>query len=413
MTAVAGVVGLGKLGLPMAVTLALRGHEVLAYDVNPDRMSVKALPATELGPDGSEPLADLVDDSLPVRFVELAELVAGADCVFIAVPTPHLAQYEGITPLPDSRADFDYTALCSAVRAVAGHADTSLEIGVVSTVLPGTIRSRVLALAGGHHLVYCPQFVAMGSVAGDLCRPEFILLGRDGDPPGKIERVLTGLAVEAPVFAVSYETAELAKVIYNTCVSAKVAVANTVQRLACEVGASAGDVFRVLGAADRRLASAAYLGTGMGDGGPCHPRDNIALSWLGRRLDLGADLFGALMQVRQSYVEWLAGTFVRAAGGLPLVILGTAYKPGTGIEIGSSAVLLANLLGNQQADVRIVRDDRDLATVPAGPEPAAYFIGCPEPGIVEYRFPPGSVVVDPWHRVPDRPGVRLVRVGEP
>ena len=125
----------------------------------------------------------------------------------------------------------------------------------------------------------------------------------------------------------SYESAELAKVSYNTFVTAKITVANVVRQMAQLVGASAADVFTVLQSAGQRLTSASYLGPGLGDGG-CHPRDNIALSWLAGKLGLNADLFTALMRQREAYVGWLGDELEAAGGDRPMILLGTAYKPG-------------------------------------------------------------------------------------
>lgn len=409
MNAITGVVGLGKLGLPIAVALALRGHEVLAYDIDPSRMSLDALSRYELGPDGSRPLVDCVDESLSLHFVDLHKVVTASECVFVVVQTPHEPLFEGITPLPDSRADFGYDALIGAVRSVAELARADTEIGIMSTVMPGTIRSKVVPLLSGRDVVYCPQFVAMGRVAHDLCRPEFTLIGTDGGGGSTITELLSGPG-DAPVFPVSYETAELAKMTYNTFVSAKVAISNVVQRVAHQVGANAADIYGIIRAADRRLISDAYIGPGMGDGGPCHPRDNIALSWLARKVGMGADFFSAVMETRQAYVEWLADVFVQLAEGLPLVVLGTAFKLGTDIETGSSSLLLANLLRLRQLDVATVTGPGELAGLTL--EPAAYFVGCPDPAFVELEFPTGSVVVDPWQLVADRQGVRVHRLGE-
>lgn len=406
-----GVLGLGKLGLPTALTLALSGHQVLGYDTDATRMRLAALSPHERGPDGTGALSDHVDASLPVRFTGLAEMAAAADCIFVVVETPHGTLFEGITPLPDSRADFQYDALARAMQDVAAHGRPGLEIGVMSTVLPGTIRSRVLPLARDHTLVYCPQFAAMGTVALDLRHPEFTLIGQGHGDPVAIPKVLSSLG-EAPVFRVSYETAELSKVIYNTFVSTKVTLSNVIQRMASETGANSSDIFEIIRAADRRLASAAYVGPGMGDGGPCHPRDNIALSWLARSVGMGADPFTAMMETRQAYVEWLGDQFVARAAGLPLVLLGTAYKPGTGLESGSSAVLLASLLRLRGADVKVIPGPRELDSDPDSAGAAAFFIGCPEPEFVNYPFPSESVVVDPWHCVPARPGVSVSWIGE-
>jgi UDPglucose 6-dehydrogenase len=299
MAATIGVVGLGKMGLPVAVTLALQGHDVIAYDRDESRMDLSALSVLELGPDATAPLHASIDADLPLRFASLDEMLDSANCVFVVVDTPHGPAYEGTTPLPDSRADFGYVSLVAAVSSIVDAARRPVEFGIMSTMLPGNIRSRILPLVGDHTLVYCPQFVAMGRVAADLLRPEFTLLGCDEPGAVVVPEILGGLG-SAKRFVVTYETAELAKVVYNTFVSAKVTVSNLVQWMAHETGADVLDVFRILRSADQRLTSDAYLGPGMGDGGPCHPRDNIALSWLVRGLGAGTDLFTDVMRARQA-----------------------------------------------------------------------------------------------------------------
>lgn len=410
MNLTVGMVGLGRLGLPVAVSYALRGFEVLAYDIDPARMSLAALSGRECGPDGLGRLADSIDGSARLRFTSLDEIGRRADCIFIVVQTPHGPLYEGITPLPESRADFAYDTLLAAVESVVARARPEAEIGVMSTVLPGTMRSLVLPAAAGRPVVYCPQFVSMGMVARDLYRSEFTLVGREKPGPGAIADVLSCFT-EAPLFTVSYETAELAKLVYNTYISAKVTLSNVVQMLAQQTGADAPGVFGVLRAAERRVASAAYIGPGLGDGGPCHPRDNIAMSWLARQLGLPTDMFSRVMEARQAYTEWLAEQFVKLAGDLPLVLLGTAFKPGTDLETGSAAVLLANLLEARGATVAIIGEPGALGSPLMPASAAAFFIGCPEPEFTGYAFPPGSVVVDPWHQVAARDGVSVHRIG--
>jgi UDPglucose 6-dehydrogenase len=408
------MVGLGKLGMPTAIVMSQHGYQVRGYDLDPHHMTVDSLPPYELDADRRGPLNAQLSADLPLSFGSLDEVVNESKCVFIAVETPHGELYEGVTPLPETRADFSYEALTAAVRAIVEVARRPVEIGIISTVLPGTVRAAILPLIGPHTLVYCPQFIAMGTVAYNLRNPEFTLLGYGDRKPVFVKEVLEELRItSAPTFEVAYESAELAKVAYNTFVGAKVTVANVIQQISQQVGASSSEVFSILRSADQRLNSPSYVGPGMGDGGPCHPRDNIALSWLARELDLGADLFTALMLQRQAYIEWLGQEFTAAAGGRPMVLLGTAYKPGTPLETGSSSVLLANLLAADGKEVTLVRTPEDLATVDLGARPSAFFLGCPAPEFLATRFPAGSVVVDPWHELEPADDIEVLRIGEP
>lgn len=407
-----GVVGLGKLGLPTAITLALKGISVFGYDIEPSRMKASALSADELTEDLDGRLVDIdLRDNLSLEFVSLSDLVRQVDCILIAVETPHGPLHEGTTRLPQDRSDFDYSSLRSALANVVAEASSSLPIGIISTVLPGTVRRELLPLLAGQPLVYCPQFIAMGTVAHDLCNPEFVLLGHGEDEPGVFAGVFAKLS-DAPVFAVSYESAELAKVIYNTYISSKVAIANMIQVMSHQTGADSRDVFAILKAATSRITSPAYMGPGLGDGGPCHPRDNIAMSWLVRELAFPADLFSAIMQVREAYSDWLAGLLAERAAEMPVVILGTAYKPGTTIETGSCAVLIQNLLLERQIEFFTIERATELPTTDID-GPAVYFLGTPDEAFLRLRPAPGSVVIDAWQRMPSWPGVETIHVGVP
>ena len=411
---VVGVVGLGKLGLPLAVTLALEGFSVIGHDRDSSRMTPLALAEWELDRTGSGSLLDewRRSGSTDLRFMELSTLVDLADCILVAVETPHAPLYEGVTALPETRADFDYTALRGAVSEIVAIANGNLAIGIISTVLPGTTRREILPLTGDHSLVYCPQFIAMGRVSQDFLDPEFILIGTDSDDD-RIESVFKALAPTAPTLRMHFESAELTKTIYNTYISTKVAISNLIQQISGVTGADAKDVFSAVQQAGKRITSSSYMGPGLGDGGPCHPRDNIALSWLVRSIGLKSDLFTTVMDVRYEHTVWLAEEFLSAAGDRPLVILGMAYKPGVPIETGSAAVLLAQILRNRGVEFKVVTtsDDGKSAYAEGEARPHAYFIGCPEPEFYKAEFADGSIVFDPWYRAVPADNIEVVHPG--
>lgn len=407
-----GVVGLGKLGLPLAVTLAIEGFSVIGYDLDDSRMTPDALADWELDRKGSGLLLDeFVDtEGTELRFAGLNALVEAADCIFVAVETPHQPLYEGVTPLPSSRADFDYTFLRRAVGDIVAAANQKVTIGIISTVLPGTIRREILPITQGHNLVYCPQFIAMGRTSKDFLNPEFILIGTDTND-SVIAGVFGALSPQAPVIQMKIESAELTKIIYNTYISTKIAISNLIQHVSDVAGADAIDVFGAIRQGTRRITSAAYIGPGLGDGGPCHPRDNIALSWLVREAGFRTDLFTAIMNVRYEYTAWLADQFVSQAGDRPLVLLGTSYKASIPIETGSAAVLLAHILSERGIEFDTVPRPSTDATATTSTEAKAYFIGCPEPAFYEVSFGPGSLVFDPWCGAVASPQVEVVFPG--
>jgi UDPglucose 6-dehydrogenase len=124
---------------------------------------------------------------------------------------------------------------------------------------------------------------------------------------------------------------------------------------------------------------------GMGDGGSCHPRDNIALRHMAKEYDLGYDLFDTIMRSREVQAKNVASKLTELANqhSLPIVIMGESYKPGVPYIDGSYTKLIAYYLGSTIT----VFDKVD--------EPAVYLLG--HRGVFnETEFPKGSIVLDPW-----------------
>lgn len=394
-------VGLGKLGYPVAAAMAANGMTVYGVDSWPSGR-----------PDISreDKIAETLKaagDNLKGSILETA--IAKADVVFCAVQTPHHPRFEGITPLTDERADFNYSYLVQACQRIAEEAqkqDRHITLAVISTVLPGTMRRHVQPVLNEHvTLVYTPSFIAMGTVIRDFLDPEFVLIG--GDTNHVVERVYQqACGADVPVVRTTVENAELIKVAYNTMIGLKIAYANTLMEVCHKTGCDIDEVTGALKQAHRRLISPAYLDGGMGDGGGCHPRDNIALSWLARELDLSYDLFGAAMHAREAQAKWLCELLVKHAGDLPLAILGVEFKPGSNSTTGSAAVLCARLLRREGHPVACLRRTGQLPETPM-----AFLVGCKHPEFVDTTFPAGSVVIDPHRYIPDQEGVEVVRVG--
>lgn len=333
-----GFVGLGKLGLPVALAIESAGHEVYGIDTDPgvwEILRTRKLPYLE-----QDAQALLRNSKIDVT--DSRHLSEWADLIFVAVQTPHKPEYEGITPLPKERADFDYSWLRKAVSAVSG----AKQIVIVSTVLPGTLEREIAPIVDLETVLYNPSFIAMGTTIPDFRDPEFVLVGSDGCHPGQLEKLYASIH-EAPVFVTTIKTAELTKVAYNTFIGLKIVFANAMMEICEKIGADVDDLTDALSLATRRLMSPAYMRGGMGDGGGCHPRDNIALSWLARELGLSFDIFEAMMLARERQTEWLAELLEQEANGELVQVLGMSYKPETALTVGSPALLLADALSRR------------------------------------------------------------------
>ena len=139
----------------------------------------------------------------------------------------------------------------------------------------------------------------------------------------------------------TWDECECIKIFYNTFISAKLSLVNMIQDVAERQGNIYVDVVtNALKDSDQRIMGPRYMTAGMGDGGACHPRDNIALRWMSENLGLGYDLFDAIMAAREVQARNLAERLVRT--GLPVVIVGKAYKPHVEYEAGSYSLLVGH-----------------------------------------------------------------------
>lgn len=411
-----GFLGLGKLGLPVALAVESKGHRAIGYDINPaieTHLQERKIPFKEKG---IQPLLD----TTKLELVNVEELVKQSDIVFCAVQTPHEPQFEGATRIPEERKDFDYKYLKLAIKRVADEAlkhQHRTTLVVISTCLPGTFKREIKPLLNEYvHYVYNPFFIAMGQVVEDFLNPEFVLIGREREVEENPDypwtaanqlRAFYETIHNKACLVTDITTAEAIKVSYNTFITMKTVLANAWGELATKVGANVDDIHRAWSMSTDRLISPKYLKAGVGDGGGCHPRDNIALSWLAKEVNLSHNIFEDLMKAREDHMGWLAREAVSVAknADLPIVILGRSFKPETNIETGSPSILMANIIRNEYGYfTEHVEDLKEL-------KPAVYVIGTQHQRYKDYEFPVGSVVLDPFRYVEKRNGVKIIQIG--
>ena len=418
-----GVIGLGKLGLPVAVAIAFKGHKVMGNDLDEKRMSKAPQSYQEAGPYGTGNFNFWLKTAHTLNFGTMEEVATHSEIIFLAIQTPHDPRYEGVTPLPEIRIDFNYTYLKEAVKALALLVKKKTIISIISTCLPGTIRREIMPLLNEHmKLVYNPFFIAMGTTMYDFLQTEFVLLGVNDEEAVEAVKAFYRSTTNQPIHTMSIESAELCKVAYNTFISLKIAFANTIMEICNSESLPGADCDEVLGAlqqAKTRLISPAYMNGGMGDGGGCHPRDNIALSSLAQSLHLSFDLFEAIMKSREQQARWKANIIIDLAAEnlLPIVILGFAFKAGTNLTVGSPALLVAHYIREgyltrigDRAPLTLI--DHYVTGLNQWMPQAVYLIGCLHSEYKQIQFPKGSIVVDPHRIIPDQEGVTVIRLGE-
>ena len=331
-----GYIGAGKLGMPVAACVAQK-HDVLMHDAEPSvYLRWGRYPFVEsVKGTGFETLNDLMEAVRPnARFTHDLRDMADRDIIFVAVQTPHDPQYEGVTTLPETTADFNYRYLIEALGTLAKAVENSGRqhtVVVISTCLPGTYKREIEPKAQGWaniNLVYNPYFIAMGTVIPDYLNPEFILVGNDHGDVSDLQKFYASFGLADRMRVMSITSAEATKVFYNTFISMKLSFANIVAEACEKVGADCDDVMGAIKAANKRLISGAYLSPGMGDGGGCHPRDNIALSHFAEQHGMSFDFFGMLMKQREEQANHLASAVIEASSGnyRPAGIVGFADR---------------------------------------------------------------------------------------
>ena len=171
------------------------------------------------------------------------------------------------------------------------------------------------------------------------------------------------------------------------------------------------EVSSALKLSTKRLCSTSYLTGGMGDGGGCHPRDNIAMSWLSNELGIKNNYYDFIMKKREDQSQFLANIVKdkKEELNLPICILGTAFKPETNLEDGSTSILLKEQLKRMNIDVETYDpyiDKKDFI-----PEKKIYFIGCAHDIFKKYNFIKGSHVIDPHRYLRNYEGVTYTNIG--
>lgn len=335
----------------MAACLAARGLTVIGVDNNPGK--IKALAAGQ--PPVHEPgLGELLQRSggrlTATENVEAA--VHSADITFVVVATPSE---------PGGGFSLKYVEpVCEAIgHALAKKSDYHV-VCLTSTVMPGTTGSAVrqaLEKASGKRmgddfgLCYSPEFIALGSVIRDFLNPDMLLIGESDQRAGDF---LAGLYAQVcenkPAYArMSFVNAEITKLAVNTYVTTKISYANMLARICERLDGANVDVITSALGFDTRIGPK-YLKGAVSYGGPCFPRDNLALACLAQQLGVPGDLARTVDRFNRSQIHWLADLVQQRTRGT-VGILGLTYKAGTDVVEEAAGYLLMNELADRGMQV--------------------------------------------------------------
>lgn len=340
------IVGLGKLGSPMAAVLANGGVNVIGYDVRPE---VVGAVNAGVAPVDEVQLQSYIDSNRGrIRATsDLAEAINSSEVTFVIVPTP--SDDDGV--FTNAYVEAALRQIGSALRAKNGYHN----VVVSSTVMPGSmagpLREAIESASGrkvGKDLGFCynPEFIALGSVIRDMESPDVILIGESDAAAGdQLEAIhATYLRSRPVVRRMNWVNAEITKIAINTFVTTKISFANMVSGLCDTLEGAESDVVTAAVGSDTRIGSK-YLKGAVAYGGPCFPRDNKAFAVLGRRQGVPMDLAEATDTINDWQTDRLVGVVrgVCEPGSL-VAVLGMAYKAGTAVCEASQGVSLANRL---------------------------------------------------------------------
>ena len=365
-----GFIGIGKLGKDAAEVMYEAGHDVLGYDI-------KLIPETKFN-----------------MTTSLKEVCQDREIIFIAVPTPHHKDYDGSKPTSNLKPkDFDYSIVKNILGEINEYTTKEQLVVLISTVLPGTTRREFVPLVKNYRFIYNPYLIAMGTVKEDMIRPEMLIIGTEDGKMTSDANILTEfygtfIYPKTRCEIGTWDDAEAIKIFYNTFISTKIGLVNMIQDVAEMNGNMNTDVVtQALERSTYRITGPAYMKAGMGDGGSCHPRDNIALRFLARDLGLGYDLFDSIMKAREEQAKNIAIRLIDLTIGndLPIVIMGESYKPKITFTDGSYSKLIGHYVDALGKDVSYDNTD----------DVAIYLLG--HRGVFnDTIFPEGSIVLDVW-----------------
>ncbi|WP_420421583.1 UDP-glucose dehydrogenase family protein [Simkania sp.] len=348
------VVGLGKLGSPLAALLATKGHEVKGVDFSNE--IVEKLNARQ-APFHEEGLQDLLDNEA-LKFeatTDYEHAIQDTDATFIIVPTPSAEK-----GLFTNRYILD--ALENVGQVLQKKEGYHLVV-ITSTVMPGSTMGEIretLERASGKALgeelglCYNPEFIALGSVVRDMLYPDMVLIGESDQKAGDfLQSIYESFCDNTPpVQRMNCVNAELTKLSLNTYVTTKISYANMLGAVCEALPESDVDVVTRAIGLDSRIGQK-YLKAAVAFGGPCFPRDNVAFRAMAQDLEVPVDLAQATQQVNDFQPKRLQALIRKFNRGKRIGVLGLSYKPGTYVVEESPGIKVANQLVKEGYQVSV------------------------------------------------------------
>lgn len=350
------VLGIGRLGLCMALCFEKAGYNVLGVDLSEKYISL----LNEKSFESPEPSVTeyLKQSKNFLASTSLKEALDFSDTYFIVVPTNKL---NGENP-------YDTKILSDLLEVISSYNISNKHIIISGTVPPGYITKTAKKITQNCASItysYNPEFIAQGDIIRGLENPDIVLIGEEDVNAGKnIENIYRKVCQNSPYYAhMSIESAEITKMALNCFVTAKIAFANLVSEIADETeGADKEMILATLGK-DQRIGSKC-IKPGYGFGGPCFPRDNRALAMYATSIGINPCIFNTTDIANEQHANYMAQKFLDQ--NLPEYVFEEVnYKPNCPVAIieKSQKLLVAKKIAERGKKVIILDSENIIKEV--------------------------------------------------
>ncbi|NPB03423.1 MAG: UDP-glucose/GDP-mannose dehydrogenase family protein [Thermotogae bacterium] len=344
-----GVIGTGYVGLVSAVGMAHLGHEVVGMDKDEEKIAKLKRGIPPFYEEGLEEYLKRGIESGKLRFTtDTAEAVAGTRYIFLSVNTPM-----------DADGSADLSQLLEASRSI-GRALTDFSILIVRSTAPvGSLDAMVEVLAQegkirgrDYELAYNPEFLREGTGIYDFLNPSRVVVGAD-DPTIAKEVIDLYEGIDAPKLTTGIKEAQLIKYASNAFLAMRVSFINEIAAVCESLGANVWEVAEGVGL-DPRIGRQ-YLRPGPGYGGPCLPKDLMALIRMAEERGYFPNFLEAIHLRNESQKRRIIWKLKEALGGIltgkSIGVLGLTFKPNTDDVRNSVSIPLLYRLKKQGAEV--------------------------------------------------------------
>ncbi|MBA3447971.1 MAG: nucleotide sugar dehydrogenase, partial [Pseudaminobacter sp.] len=347
--AIIGIVGLGYIGIPLALRFSAVGFKVLGFDIDDDRVQALNAGKSPIGHIEPENIAGIVKDGFEATtdFARISE----ADAILICVPTPLSKHREP-----------DLSFIVGTMDSISPHLRRDQVVSLESTTYPGTtaevlqpyIEQRGFTIGEDYFLIYSPEREDPGN-------PDFTtrtipkIVGGATAKCREVGEALYSPAIDRVVLVSSTQVAELTKLLENIHRSVNIGLVNEMKTIADKMGI---DIFEVVDAAATKPFGFTPYYPGPGLGGHCIPIDPFYLTWKAREYGLNTHFIELAGDVNRNMPQWVVEKIADALNnrhkslkGSRILALGIAYKRDVDDTRESPSVMVMEILRDKGATI--------------------------------------------------------------